>query len=104
MTSSAADLPRTRLTVRAVVLALVVLVLAIAASVPVRQLMAQGAEIAELEQQVADLEAGNERLRAEIERLHDPEELERIARACLGMVRPGEIAFVRPDAPAPRAC
>jgi cell division protein FtsL len=87
-----------------VVLAAVVLVLAVAASVPVRQLMAQRAEIAQLEQQVAELEAGNGRLRQEIERLHDPEELERIARACLGMVRPGEIAFVRPDAAPPEAC
>ena len=104
MTSSAADLPRSRITVRAVVLAAVVLVLGVAVSVPVRQLLAQRAEITQLERQVAALESGNRALREEVQRLRDPAELERIARACLGMVRPGEIAFVRPEAPAPRDC
>ncbi|MDQ4005439.1 MAG: septum formation initiator family protein [Actinomycetota bacterium] len=97
-------MPRTRITVRAVVLAALVLVLAIAASVPVRQFLAQRAEIAELEQQVGQLEANNDSLRAEIERLHDPQELERIARECLGMVRPGEIKFVDPAGPRPDSC
>ena len=35
-------------------------------------------------------------LRAEISRLHDPTELEKLARECLGMVGPGEVAFVIP--------
>ena len=104
MTSRAAELPRSRITVRAVVLVAVVLVLGLAASVPVRQLIAQRAEIAQLERQVAALETGNRALREEVERLRDPEELERIARACQGMVRPGEIAFVRPEAPPPPDC
>ena len=103
MTSRAADLPRARLTVRAVVLAALVLVLGVAASVPVRQFLAQRDEIAQLEQHVRQLEASNDRLRTEIERLHDPEELERIARECLRMVRPGEIAFVQPGPP-PKSC
>jgi len=104
MTSGTADLPRSRITVRAVVLAAVVLVLIVAASVPVRQLLAQRDEIAQLEGRVEDLAASNATLRGEIERLRDPRELERIARECLGMVRPGEIAFVRPDAPLPDDC
>ena len=104
MTSRAADVPRARLTVRAVVLAALVLVLAIAASVPVRQFLAQRDEIAELQREVNELEANNDRLRGEIERLHDPRELERIARECLGMVRPGEIAFNNPGGPPPEAC
>ena len=104
MTSRAADMPRARLTVRAVVLAALVLVLGIAASVPVRQFLAQRDEIAQLEREVGDLAASNDRLRAEIDRLHDPSELERIARECLGMVRPGEIAFVHPDGPRPARC
>ena len=104
MTTRTADLPRSRITIRAVVLAAVVLVLSIAASVPIRQLLAQRAEIAELRSHVHELEAERAGLRREIDRLHDPDELERIARECLGMVRPGEIAFVRPEAPLPAEC
>ena len=89
--------PRLRVTARALVLAAIVVVLGIAASVPVRQLVAQRAEIGELERQVQELAADRERLRAEIERLRDPQYLERLARECLGMVRPGEIRFVVPD-------
>ena len=33
---------------------------------------------------------------SEISRLHDPAELEELARSCLGMVGPGEVAFVIP--------
>ena len=104
MTSRAEELPRARITVRAVVLAALVLVLAIAASVPVRQFLAQRDEIAELQHEVQQLESSNDRLRGEIERLHDPDELERIARECLGMVRPGEIAFNNPTGPPPENC
>ena len=44
--------------------------------------------------EATDSEIAN--LRAEISRLHDPAELERLARECLGMVGPGEVAFVMP--------
>ena len=44
-----------------------------------------------------ELEAENADLRVEISRLHDPAELEELARACLGMVGPGEVAFVLPS-------
>jgi cell division protein FtsB len=104
VTSRAADLPRARLTVRAVVLAALLLVLGVAAFVPIRQFLAQRDEIARLEHMVGELETSNDRLRAEIERLHDPDELERIARECLGMVRPGEIVFVHPGGPPPDSC
>jgi cell division protein FtsB len=36
-------------------------------------------------------------LERRIELLNDPEHLERLARRCLGMVRPGEILFVVPE-------
>ena len=96
-THAEASAPRARFTARAVILGAVVLVLGIAASVPVRQFVEQRTQIGELEQQVEELAADRERLRQEIERLRDPQYLERLARECLGMVRPGEIAFVVPD-------
>ena len=56
---------------------------------------------------LAKLESQNERLQERLLELNDPRELERIARACLGMVRPGETAFVTiPESgyPKPPAC
>jgi cell division protein FtsB len=96
--------PRGRITARAVVLAAIVLVLGIAAFGPVRNFLAQRDEIARLEQQIADLRDDRSELRAELERIRDPEYLERIARQCLGMVRPGEIAFANPGGPRSDLC
>lgn len=87
-------MPRPRLTRRAAGLAAIVLLLALALVFPIRQFAAQRAEIRELEQQVEELVREREALAATVERLRDPEHLERIARQCLGMVRPGEIAFI----------
>jgi cell division protein FtsB len=74
---------------------------------PVRAYFDQRTQITGLERQVQQLEDANARLRSQVSKLHDPAELERLARACLGMVRPGEVAFV--TAPAgggsyPRDC
>ena len=98
--SAVAEPPR-RLTVRAAVLVAIVLVLGTAAAAPVRQYLAQRAEIQRLEQRVEGLAEARDELEAEVGRLLDPEELERLARACLGMVRPGEIPFVVPGQPPP---
>ncbi len=86
--------PGPRLTGRAAVLLVIVTVLAVFAVVPARELLAERGRIAELERQAQVLQAENRRLVERIARLHDPVELERLARECLGMVRPGEIAFV----------
>lgn len=83
-----------RLTGRAAVLVAVVLVLAMSLIVPLRQYAAQRARVAELEEKVASLNTANARLERQIERLKDPKYLERLARECIGMVKPGEIAFV----------
>ena len=43
----------------------------------------------------------------QIQRLHAPNYLERLARECLGMVRPGEVSFVvvpKDGGPKPAAC
>jgi cell division protein FtsL len=85
---------RVRLTPRAAVLAAIVLVLATATVVPLRQYFAQQSQVDALERRLDTLQEERDRLQREIERLRDPEYLERLARVCLGMVRPGEIAFV----------
>lgn len=85
---------RARLTARATVLLTIVggvLVLSIA---PTRLYFEQRAELAEMERQARLLERETDALAARAERLRDPEMLERLARQCLGMVRPGETAFV----------
>jgi cell division protein FtsB len=56
--------------------------------------MEQRAELAELERQAAALDSRNQQLTDRAARLRDAAFLERLARQCLGMVRPGEVAFV----------
>lgn len=104
MSARAEAPPRARITARAIVLAAIVLVLGIAAFAPVRSFLAQRDEIDRLEQQVTDLQAERTRLERELERIRDPEYVEQIARQCLGMVRPGEIAFTNPSGEKPDAC
>ena len=80
-------------------------VLGVMAIVPIGRYLDQRSAIADIERRAAELEAENADLRVEISRLHDPAELERLARSCLGMVGPGEIAFVMPGRTADRfAC
>lgn len=90
---------RPRLTGRAAVLLVAVTILALMAVVPVSRYFEQRAEVGELLRRAELLEAENADLRAEIARLHDPAELERLARECLGMVEAGEVAFVTPGRP-----
>jgi cell division protein FtsB len=92
--SEALGRQRVRLTGRAALLIVVVAMLGVFSIVPARQYLAQRAEIADLQRRATALEQANASLRSNIRRLHDPQYLERIARACLGMVKPGEIAFV----------
>jgi cell division protein FtsB len=95
--------PRPRLTPRAAVLAAIVLIVLMAAVVPLRQYLDQRSRIADLEDRVAEMTAQRDRLERRIGRLRDPAYLERMARECLGMVRPGEIAFVTvPEGGKPR--
>jgi cell division protein FtsB len=88
-----------RLTGRAAGLLIAVTLLVLLALVPARQYLEQRGHIAELDRRAAELQLQNEELRGEIARLRDPAELERLARECLGMVAPGEIALVVPDRP-----
>jgi cell division protein FtsB len=71
---------------------------------PARMYFEQQAELARFEQQAAALERKNDALAARAEQLRDDAFLERLARRCLGMVKPGETAFVvvpKEGAPAP---
>jgi cell division protein FtsB len=87
---------RPRLTARAGALVVIVTLLGVLAVVPARAYLDQRARIAALELQAEHLEAQNAALSSAIAKLHDPAELERLARECLGMVKPGEIALITP--------
>lgn len=95
---------RARLTARAtVLLAIMIGVLALSVA-PAQMYFEQKEELARAEQQAASLERRNEALAARADQLRDHAFLERLARQCLGMVKPGEIAFVvvpKEGAPAP---
>lgn len=96
---------RPRLTGRAAVLLIAIALLVVMALVPIGRFLDQRAAIADLEQRAARLEDRNADLRAEISKLHDPAELEKLARECLGMVAPGEVVFVTPgEVPARADC
>lgn len=71
---------------------------------PARQLVNQRTQLEDLETRLAHLDTQNKRLEHNISRLQNPAELEVMARERLGLVKPGEHAymFVEPDAtPAP---
>jgi cell division protein FtsB len=85
---------RARLTARATVLLAVIGAIVFLSVAPARLYFEQRAELAALEREASAMEAGNQRLSERAERLRDGDELERLARQCLGMVRPGEVAFV----------
>jgi cell division protein FtsL len=93
-----------RLTGRAAFLLVVVAFLGVVLLVPARQFLEQRSRIAELERETTRLEQQNADLQTEIAKLHDPAELERLARACLGLVKPGEIALVTPGEAPPADC
>jgi cell division protein FtsB len=96
MSSRADAVPRIRprLTRRAALLGAVILILGATGIVPLRQYLDQQSQIGGLERKIETLIGERARLERRIEQLQDPDELERIARECLGMVKPGEIAFV----------
>jgi cell division protein FtsL len=99
--------PGLRLTPRASIVALVVFIAAIFAVAPARAYLQQRSEQQRLTEQVGQLQQQNAALAQRLADLNDPAELERLARECLGMVEPGEIAFVpirRGEAPRPPAC
>lgn len=91
---SSVAVPKPRLSKRAAILVAVLLLIGTALVVPIRQIFAQRGELARLEERVTELRKDRDRLAGEVARMGDPAELERLARQCLGMVKPGEIAIV----------
>jgi cell division protein FtsB len=85
---------RVRFTPRAAIVAVSLLVLILYLLVPVRTYFAQRHRLAQFERQASILEQQNASLAKRVKQLQNPAYLERIARECLGMVKPGEIAFV----------
>jgi cell division protein FtsL len=79
---------------RLALLLVIVLVTVAFSMAPLHAYLQQGSKIADLERQSRVLERANSDLEQRVVQLHDPNELERLARECLGMVRPGETAFV----------
>jgi cell division protein FtsB len=98
---------KVRLTPRAAVLFVSVFFVSVLSIAPIRTYLAQQDRLEQLREQATAMEARNAALRARLADLRDPVTLERLARECLGMVRPGEIAFVvipRGEAPTPPDC
>jgi len=85
---------RVRVTPRAAVLLFAIFLLGMIAIAPARALLEQRQHLTDLERQATELERQNEVLGQRIHDLNDPATLERLARECLGMVRPGETGFV----------
>ncbi|MFC7309905.1 septum formation initiator family protein [Streptomyces monticola] len=91
---------RSRLTGRAALLALVLCSLIVALAYPIRQYVAQRADIQEQERKLADARERTEELRDAKARWQDPAYVERQARERLHMQLPGETGFtvLDPDA------
>jgi len=83
-----------RISGRALVLLAIVCAIAVLGIAPLRGYLGQRAQLADLQRQAATLEHENGQLQHKIDELSDPTYLERLARECLGMVKPGETAFV----------
>jgi cell division protein FtsL len=85
---------RVRLTPRASILLVAIFLVSVFAVAPMRAYLAQRSELQGLQRQADQLQEQNIELERRIADLNDPSTLERLARECLGMVNPGEIAFV----------
>ncbi len=88
-------------------LSVAIVLILMAAIAPARNLIQQRAQLARLQQQAVQLQQQNDVLQARVTQLGDPNYLEKLARECLGMVKPGEVAFVtipQHGAPVPPNC
>ena len=83
-----------RLTPGGAVLIVLVVALLFALAVPLRTLLQQRSDLARVQREELVLQQQNDSLKKQVSLLNDPAYLERLARQCLGMVKPGEIPFV----------
>ncbi len=85
---------RTAITTRAAILAVVLCVLALALTVPLRQYVAQRGKVAQLRAKQQQAQARVDALEAQKRRLQDPAYVEQLARERLHFVRPGEVPYI----------
>jgi cell division protein FtsB len=85
---------RAAITTRAAVLAVVLGVLALALTVPLRQYVAQRGAVAKLRAQEAAQQRRVDALEARKAQLQDPAYVEQLARERLHFVRPGEVPYI----------
>lgn len=85
---------RPNLRFRRAALAATLVAIALMAVSPARQLYAQQGRIDAEQARLEDLRIQNADLELRLQRLQDPEYIEKLAREQLGMVRPGEISYV----------
>jgi cell division protein FtsL len=98
---------KSKFTPRAAILAVMLIAIMLYMVVPLRQYLDQRSQLAQMERQTELLQRKNTQLQRQVRELHDPAFLERMARECLGMVRPGQIGFVvvpKGQQPPPPAC
>lgn len=98
---------RLQFTPRGAIFVLLVTAMLFYLVVPLRTYVSQRDRLHQLEQQERDLQRTNSSLQQRVQQLNDPSYVERVARECLHMARPGEIAFVLVPAsgpPQPVAC
>jgi len=96
-----------RPTPRASILLFAVFLAVVFSVAPTRAYLHQRAQLSDLQRQTDMLQQQNTELERRISDLNDPATLERLARECLGMVEPGEVAFVpipKGHAPTPPDC
>jgi cell division protein FtsB len=79
---------------RAVALLLIALAVMLLMISPLRGYLDERSQLADLRGHAAQLDKQNAALQARIAQLSDATYLELLARECLGMVKPGETAFV----------
>jgi cell division protein FtsB len=92
------------MTARASVLFSLVTAVLILSIAPAQMYFEQRAELRRMERRSEALQSENASLQSRADELRDPAFLERLARQCLGLVKPGEIFFVvvpKKGAPAP---
>ncbi|HEX9775969.1 MAG TPA: septum formation initiator family protein [Actinomycetota bacterium] len=86
--------PRSRISPRALVLAVLAFGVLFSAVLPLQRYADVKREVAALNEQLGALEARERALAVEQERLQTDAEIERLAREELGYVRPGEVPFL----------
>jgi cell division protein FtsB len=96
-----------RLTFHGTLLGIILLLLAMVAMGPARQLWAEHQQIRNDEATLAAGNAEAARLTARIQAMQDPKHVEQLARDQLGYVRPGETSYIivhpQPASPSPPA-